>query len=115
MTNKNARSLGSLRAVSDRPNERHPNFLGNLKLQLHTLLYLYKQASETDGDEIVCNLAGWVNHDTNGPYITVELSPKFTPKHQNIPTNSDPFAEIFGEEEDPSREPFKPRSPRWDE
>jgi hypothetical protein len=51
MTNKNTRSLGSLRAVSDRPNEMHPNFLGNLKLQLHTLLYLYKQASETDGDE----------------------------------------------------------------
>jgi hypothetical protein len=110
------KSLGSLRAVEEQPTERHPKFLGTMKLQLHTLSYLCKQASEAQSDEaITCNLAGWINHDTNGPFITVELSPKFISKQQNVPTNSNPFIELLGQGDEPSREPFKSRLHRWND
>jgi hypothetical protein len=109
------KSLGSLRAVAEQPTEKHPRFLGKMTLQLHTLSYLWKQASDTQSDEVICNLAGWINHDTSGPFITVELSPKFVSKQQKLPANSNPFAELLGQEDEPSREPFKSRLHRWND
>ena len=48
-----------------------------MKLQRHTAAALVEQFSLDDIEEVVCNLAGWKNQDHLGPYLTVELSPRF--------------------------------------
>ena len=49
-----------------------------MRLQRHTAAAIVKQFGE-DGDdqEVICNIAGWRNHDKSGQYLTVELSPRF--------------------------------------
>jgi len=42
-----------------------------------------KQLNEQKGDEIICNLAGWRNVGKYGPFLTVELSPRFVRKATN--------------------------------
>ena len=68
------RSLGHLRpAPKSKP--RSPDCLGSIKITRQTMEQLLEN---NDGDdEIVANLAGWRNTDTDGHYLTVELSPKF--------------------------------------
>ena len=52
-------------------------------------------------DEVVCNIAAWVNHDHDGQYLTVELSPKYVaPDPQSQHANRLNF--IFGNGEDHS-------------
>ena len=48
-----------------------------MKLQRHTAAAIVEQFSHDNIDEVVCNIAGWKNQDHNGPYLTVELSPRF--------------------------------------
>ena len=48
-----------------------------LKLQRHTAAAIVEQFSHDHIEEVVCNIAGWKNQDFNGPYLTVELSPRF--------------------------------------
>ena len=48
-----------------------------MRLQRHTAEALVKQFSEDGGNEVVCNIAAWRNQDYNGPFLTVELSPRF--------------------------------------
>ena len=49
-------------------------------------------------DEVVCNIAAWVNHDHDGQYLTVELSPKYVaPDPQS--QQKDRLAFIFDSEE----------------
>ena len=38
--------------------------------------------SETEADEVICNLAGWTNDGPNGRFISVELSRRFVSKKQ---------------------------------
>ena len=77
---KKKRSLGNLRtATLSKPNS--PNSIGDMRIQKDTLLILMKQLNETKGDEIVCNLAGWRNVGKTGPFLTVELSPRFVRKN----------------------------------
>jgi hypothetical protein len=70
------RSLGALRRA-EKSKPRSPDMIGQLKLQRHTLEAIAKQLSSLDDDEIVCNIAGWLNHDYQGTYLTIEISPKF--------------------------------------
>jgi hypothetical protein len=49
-----------------------------MKLQRHTAATILEQFSHDRVEEVVCNIAGWKNHDSNGSYLTVELSPRFT-------------------------------------
>lgn len=79
-------SLGSLRKAT-KTKERSPDFTGTLKLQRHTLETIAKQFQETDADEIDCCIAGWRNEDKNGPYLSVELSPKYVARRRE-PTQS---------------------------
>jgi hypothetical protein len=80
---KPKRSLGTLRkSIKTKP--RCPDLTGQLRLQRHTAAAIVKQFSE-EQEEVVCNLAGWTNHDHNGAYLTVEISPRFIPRVTNEP------------------------------
>lgn len=77
---KPRKSLGALRkAPKTKP--KSPDVQGTMKLQRHTLEALNRQFDE-DGDEIQCLLAGWFNQDHNGPFLTVELSPRYVSRRQ---------------------------------
>jgi len=45
-----------------------------------------KQFQETGADETECCIAGWRNEDKNGPYLSVELSPKYVARRRE-PSN----------------------------
>jgi hypothetical protein len=81
------RSLGSLRKAT-KTKDRSPDFTGTLKLQRRTLETIAKQFQETGADETECCIAGWRNEDKNGPYLAVELSPKYVSRRQE-PAHSD--------------------------
>jgi hypothetical protein len=82
---KPKRSLGALRkATKTKP--RSPDLTGQFKLQRHTAAALVEQFSHDDIEEVVCNVAGWKNQDYSGPYLTVELSPRFVAR---MPTDQE--------------------------
>ena len=94
---KTKRSLGALRRAS-KTKTLSPDLTGPMRLQRHTLDTLVKQFDEIDQDELICNLAAWRNQDSNGPYLSVELSPRFVsrkPIEQPCP-----FEFMFEEEND---------------
>jgi hypothetical protein len=73
------RSLGALRkAPKTKP--KSPDLTGQLKLQRHTAEFIVEQFDSDHMQEVVCNIAGWKNQDSNGSYLTVELSPRFVPR-----------------------------------
>jgi hypothetical protein len=66
------RSLGALRkSIKTKP--RSPDFTGQMKLQRHTVETITKQFENTEDDEVVANLAGWINYLNNEKCVTVEL------------------------------------------
>ena len=71
------RSLGALRRAN-KTNPKSPDLTGQLKLQRHTAAALVEQFNHDHVQEVVCNIAGWKNQDSNGSYLTIELSPRFT-------------------------------------
>ena len=73
---KQKRSLGALRKAN-KTKPKSPDLTGQMKLQRHTAAAIVEQFSRDDAEEVVCNIAGWRNQDYNGPYLTVELSPRF--------------------------------------
>jgi len=94
------RSLGKLR-VAHKTKERSPSMTGTLCLQRHTAALIVKAFENVDDDEVVCNIAAWVNHDHEGQYLTVELSPRYvTPDPHSQPSSR--LAFIFDNEEDRS-------------
>jgi hypothetical protein len=81
------RSLGALRkAPKTKP--RSPDLTGQLRLQRHTAAVIVKHFEETEDEEVICNIAGWRNEDYRGPYLTVELSPRYAPRESQSPTTS---------------------------
>jgi len=83
---KPKRSLGALRkATKSKP--KSPDLTGQLRLQRHTVSAIVKQFAE-EQQEVVCNIAGWKNHDHGGAYLTVEISPRFVPRATNEPRDT---------------------------
>ena len=80
-TIKQKRSLGALRKAN-KTKPRSPDLTGQMKLQRHTAAAIVEQFSHDDIEEVVCNIAGWRNQDYQGPYLTVELSPRFVARTQ---------------------------------
>ena len=78
---KQKRSLGALRKAN-KTKPKSPDLTGQMKLQRHTAAAIVEQFSHDDVDEVVCNIAGWRNQDYTGPYLTVELSPRFVARTQ---------------------------------
>ena len=58
-----------------------------------------KQFEETGSDEIACSLAGWTNHDANGPYLTIELSPRYV-RREHRPTQRNNLSCLLDEHEE---------------
>jgi hypothetical protein len=79
---KQKRSLGALRKAN-KTKPKSPDL--TVKLQRHTAAAIVEQFSHDDIEEVVCNIAGWKNQDYNGPYFTVELSPRFVARAQVEP------------------------------
>jgi hypothetical protein len=94
---KPKRSLGALRKAN-KTKPKSPDVQGTMKAQRHTIAALTKQLTETQGDEITCNLARWFNKDSSGQYLTVELSPRYIPRQREEPINM--FETFFQEKED---------------
>ena len=69
-------SLGALRK-DNKTKPKSPDLTGQMKLQRHTAAAIVEQFSHDNIEEVVCNIAGWKNQDHDGPYLTVELSPRF--------------------------------------
>jgi hypothetical protein len=90
------RSLGKLRAA-ERTKDKSPEMTGTLLLQRHTLAAILKQFEASDCGEAVCNIAGWVNRDNGGDYLTVELSPKYEARQWRPSKNN--LAFLFGSQE----------------
>jgi hypothetical protein len=76
------RSLGALR-IAQKTKPRSPDMVGQLQLQRHAAEVIVKQFTESDAEEVVCNIAGWKNDDYRGPFLTVEISPRYVPPHAN--------------------------------
>jgi hypothetical protein len=69
-------SLGALRKAK-KTKPKSPDLVGQMKLQRHTAAAIVEQFSHDGIEEVICNIASWKNQDYNGPYLTVELSPRF--------------------------------------
>ena len=78
---KKVHSLGALRPNQyQSTNPKSPRYVGKIRIQRDLLDTLVEQRRETGSDEVVCELAGWVNTDDNGPFLTVQLSSRYTKK-----------------------------------
>jgi hypothetical protein len=87
------RSLGGLRSAHQRtPNS--PCMLGKMTIQATTLKILMDQLGESSNDEVVCNLAAWINTDARGEFLTVEISPDFAKRV--AASNQRTLSERFG-------------------
>jgi hypothetical protein len=82
--NQHKKSLGTLwKHTKTKP--RSPDVTGKLSLQHHTLAAIVREIAETGGEEVICNIAGWMNQNQHGEYLTVEISPQFLPHKQQSP------------------------------
>jgi hypothetical protein len=81
-------SLGSLRKTK-KTTEKSPNLTGRLILQRHDFERFAQEFSATNGDEITCDLAAWSNVDARGPFLTVQISPRYVPKQKQAETPGD--------------------------
>jgi hypothetical protein len=51
--------------------------LGKMTIHAKTLEILMDQLLASCNEEVVCNLAGWINTDARGKFLSVEISPDF--------------------------------------
>jgi hypothetical protein len=92
------RSLGKLR-VAQKTKPRSPDMTGTLSLQRHTAVAIVKAFEDSDGDEVTCNIAAWVNQDNEGQYLTIEISPKYVSR-ESLPPKANSLDFIFNGQED---------------
>jgi hypothetical protein len=97
------RSIGKLRPTP-RTKPKSPDGLGKFAFQRSTLMELVNQMQSTSGDEIICNIAGWMNTDSQGRYLTIELSPLFPKSQPNRPQPNRPTLDQFLEQDDDNSE-----------
>jgi hypothetical protein len=92
------RSLGKLRR-NQKTKDKSPDMTGSLRLQRHTAMAITKPFEANDVEDVVCNIAGWINQDHDGQYLTIEISPKYVSRQIRLPkANSLDF--IFDNQED---------------
>jgi hypothetical protein len=59
------RSLGALRK-SPKKKPQSPDFTGQFRFQRHTFEAIARQFADSCEEEVVTNLASWINQDTAG-------------------------------------------------
>ena len=82
-------SLGRLYSAK-KTKPRSPDCTGKLHLKRDHLLIFLKQLEQSQGEDIVAHIAGWKGNGVYGPYMTIEISPKFERRVET--TAADPFA-----------------------
>jgi hypothetical protein len=92
------KSLGKLRETQ-KTKPRSPDATGTLCFQRHSLVAIVKELDKTGGEEVICNIAGWKNRDHLGPYLTVEISPRFVPHDQRV-VRASIFDEMFDDQDE---------------
>ena len=76
-----AKSLGTLR-LNQNHKPRSPSMIGTIRIQDYHLKAFLDQFE--DGDrQIIANLAAWKNTDEQGPFLTIELQPKWSSRQDN--------------------------------
>jgi hypothetical protein len=81
-------SLGSLRKAN-KTKDKSPDLTGQLILQRDDFERIAQEFAATNGQEISCDLAAWTNHDSRGPFLTVQVSPRYVPKQKQAATHPD--------------------------
>jgi hypothetical protein len=57
-----------------------------------TVLIFPKQLEQSQEEAVFCNIAGWKGNGAYGPYMTIEISPRFEKRLAS--DTSDPFADF---------------------
>ena len=83
--NKN-HSLGRLYPAK-KTKPRSPDCTGKLHLKRDHLLIFLKQLEQSQSDDVACNIAGWKGNGVYGPYMTIEISPRFERRAEIIDAN----------------------------
>jgi hypothetical protein len=91
-------SLGWLRKAKQ-TKSNSPILTGEARLQKGMPQTIVRQLEEAGGDEIVACLAAWKNYGADGPYLTVELSPKYV-RREYRPTDRSNLSFIFSDDEE---------------
>lgn len=81
----NKRSLGVLR-IQEKAKPRSPDMIGTITLTRDLVRKLNDQLGEND--EVFANLAGWKNHDGDEPYLTVEVSLRYSRYNRSDSSNT---------------------------
>jgi hypothetical protein len=76
---------------------KSPDLIGTMRLQRHTIQAILKDVADPEFEDVVCNLAGWRNDDHQGPYLTVEISPKYVSREASP---ARPLDFIFNDQEE---------------
>ena len=88
--NKN-HSLGSL-SPAKKTKPKSPDCTGKVRLKRDLVLILLKQLEQSQADEVTCNIAGWRKNGVYGPFMSIEISPRFERRVEVI--DADPFADL---------------------
>jgi hypothetical protein len=88
--NKN-HSLGSLRPAK-KTKPKSPDCTGKLLLRREHLLVFLKQLEQSQEEAVACSIAGWKGNGVYGPFMTIEISPRFEKRLESH--NSDPFPDF---------------------
>jgi hypothetical protein len=84
-------SLGSLRPAK-KTKPKSPDCTGKLPLRWEHVLIFLKQLEQSQEEAVPCSIAGWKGNGVYGPYMTIEISPRF--EKRLAPDDSDPFADF---------------------
>ncbi len=86
--NKN-HSLGSLRPAK-KTKPKSPDCTGKLLLRRDHVLIFLRQLEQSQEEAVACSIAGWKGNGAYGPFMTIEISPRFEKRLTS--RDPDPFA-----------------------
>jgi hypothetical protein len=76
---KYTKSLGKLRPAT-KTKDQSPDMTGRIFILPETLATLVRDLQEGGSDGVEANIAAWVNIDSQGRYLGIEISPLFVKK-----------------------------------
>jgi hypothetical protein len=76
-------SLGTLRPQA-KSKDKSPDATGKIYIKRDLLLRLCQELNQSNGDGVLAYLAGWFKGESDGKYMTVQLSTKYDrPEYRN--------------------------------
>ncbi len=103
-------SLGSLRKAN-KTKDKSPDLTGQLILQRDDFERIAQEFAATNRQEISCDLAAWTDHNSRGPFLTVQISPRYVQKQKQAETlNGVDYFSMDGRRRDLSGKPSRSTS-----